>query len=82
MTAPTQGTRPSRSGPDRQTIAVRTGPTPNEEDLPPMAGTIDKRLEELGIELPQAAAPAANYVPYVVSGKLVFVAGQVTEWNG
>jgi enamine deaminase RidA (YjgF/YER057c/UK114 family) len=47
-----------------------------------MAGTIDKRLEKLGIELPQAAAPAANYVPYVVSGKLVFVAGQVTIWNG
>ena len=47
-----------------------------------MAGTIDARLEELGIELPQAAAPAANYVPYVVSGKQVFVAGQITILNG
>jgi len=47
-----------------------------------MAGRIDKRLKELGIELPEAAAPAANYVPYVISGNLVFVAGQVTFWNG
>ena len=47
-----------------------------------MAGQIDARLTELGIELPQAAAPAANYVPYVVSGNLVFVSGQVTVWNG
>ena len=47
-----------------------------------MAGQIEARLTELGIELPQAAAPAANYVPYVVSGSLVFVSGQVTVWNG
>ncbi len=47
-----------------------------------MAGAIDARLEELGIELPEAAAPAANYVPYVVSGKHVFVAGQITIHNG
>ena len=47
-----------------------------------MAGAIDARLEELGIELPEAAAPAANYVPYVVSGNQVFVAGQITIHNG
>jgi enamine deaminase RidA (YjgF/YER057c/UK114 family) len=47
-----------------------------------MTGRIDKRLTELGIELPEAAAPAANYVPYVISGNLVFVAGQVTFHNG
>jgi enamine deaminase RidA (YjgF/YER057c/UK114 family) len=47
-----------------------------------MAGQIDARLADLGIELPQAAAPAANYVPYVVSGNLVFVSGQITVWNG
>ncbi|MCH9051358.1 MAG: RidA family protein [Proteobacteria bacterium] len=47
-----------------------------------MAGDIDARLAELGIELPQAPAPAANYVPFVVTGNLVFVAGQVTVWNG
>lgn len=47
-----------------------------------MAGKIDQRLKELGIELPETAAPAANYIPYVVSGKLVFVSGQITLWNG
>lgn len=47
-----------------------------------MAGTIDKRLQELDIELPNAAAPAANYVPWVITGNLVFVAGQITFWNG
>lgn len=39
--------------------------------------TIEQRLNELGIELPPAPAPAANYVPYVRSGNLVFIAGQV-----
>jgi len=47
-----------------------------------MTGHIEKRLSELGIELPKAAAPAANYVPYVVSGNLVFVAGQITLLDG
>jgi len=47
-----------------------------------MAGAIDARLQELGIELPEAAAPAANYVPYVVSGNQVIVAGQITIHNG
>jgi enamine deaminase RidA (YjgF/YER057c/UK114 family) len=47
-----------------------------------MAGGIERRLEELGIELPKAAAPAANYVPYVVSGDLVFVAGQLPFSGG
>ena len=47
-----------------------------------MAGQIEARLKELGIDLPEAAAPAANYVPYVISGDLVFVAGQITLWNG
>lgn len=47
-----------------------------------MAGTIDRRLADLGIELPQAAAPVANYVPFVQAGKLVHVSGQVPGWNG
>jgi enamine deaminase RidA (YjgF/YER057c/UK114 family) len=41
-----------------------------------MAGKIDARLAELGIELPKAAAPAANYIPYVRTGNLVFISGQ------
>ncbi|MBN4046464.1 RidA family protein [bacterium AH-315-P15] len=42
-----------------------------------MAGAIDARLKELGIELPAPAPAAANYVPYAISGNQVFVAGQV-----
>lgn len=47
-----------------------------------MSGRIDARLKELGLELPQATAPIANYVPYTVSGKLVTVSGQVSVRNG
>ncbi len=47
-----------------------------------MAGEIDARLAGLGITLPDAPAPAANYVPYVVSGNLVFVAGQIPLRDG
>lgn len=47
-----------------------------------MAGRVEARLKELGIELPQASSPAANYVPYAITGNQVFVAGQVPFWNG
>ncbi len=42
-----------------------------------MSGEIEQRLAELGIELPAPAAAAANYVPFVITGNQVFVAGQV-----
>ena len=38
---------------------------------------ISKRLAELQITLPQAAAPVANYVPYVITGNLLVISGQV-----
>jgi len=47
-----------------------------------MAGKIEARLAELKIELPKAAAPVANYVPVVVSGKTAYTSGQVTLFNG
>ena len=47
-----------------------------------MAGNIEARLQELGIELPEAAAPVANYLPYIINGKQLWVAGQVPFWNG
>lgn len=47
-----------------------------------MTGRIETRLAELGIVLPPAAAPVANYVPFVVSGGLVFVSGQVGMADG
>jgi enamine deaminase RidA (YjgF/YER057c/UK114 family) len=47
-----------------------------------MSGRIEARLQELGIELPEPTAPMANYVPFTVAGSLVFVAGQICQWNG
>ena len=47
-----------------------------------MTGNIEKNLASQGIVLPQAASPAANYVPYVISGKQILVAGQIPFWNG
>lgn len=44
-----------------------------------MGGKIETRLAELGIELPEAPAPAANYVPYVVVGDMVYISGQVSK---
>ncbi|WP_420861501.1 RidA family protein [Algirhabdus cladophorae] len=38
----------------------------------------EAKLAELGVSLPDAPAPAANYVPYVQSGDLVFVSGQIS----
>ena len=43
-----------------------------------MAGRIAARLQELAITLPPAPKPAANYVPYVVTGNLIFISGQVS----
>ncbi len=37
----------------------------------------DRRLQELGITLPAAAAPVANYLPFVRTGNLVVVSGQI-----
>lgn len=47
-----------------------------------MAGRIETRLAELGITLPQPMAPIANYVPWVITGNLVVVSGQVPAVDG
>ena len=47
-----------------------------------MSGKIEARLKELGLELPPPAKPAANYVPTVRTGNLVYVAGQVPMVDG
>ncbi len=44
--------------------------------------TIHEKLAALGFSMPQAAAPAANYVPYVISGNMLFIAGQIPFLNG
>lgn len=42
-----------------------------------MTSQIETKLQDLGIALPQAAAPAANYVPYVKTGNQLFISGQL-----
>jgi len=43
---------------------------------------IEERIKELGIEIPDAAAPAAMYVPVKQAGNLVFVSGQIPVKDG
>lgn len=43
---------------------------------------IEERLNDLGLGLPLAAAPAANYVPFVVTGNLVVISGQLPIQGG
>ena len=47
-----------------------------------MAGSIENRLSELGIELPKVAKPFANYLLVVVTRNPVFVSGQLPLWDG
>lgn len=47
-----------------------------------MTGRIEDRLAALGITLPAAPAPAANYVPHVRTGNLLFVSGQISQGPG
>ena len=47
-----------------------------------MVTRIDERLRALTIELPQSSKPGANYVSFVRTGNLVFLTGQLSQWNG
>lgn len=44
-----------------------------------MPGQFETRLAELGVTLPDASAPAANYVPYVQVGNILYVSGQISR---
>ena len=47
-----------------------------------MSDTIAEKLEALSITLPEAAAPAANYVPFTTSGNLLYISGQLPTEGG
>jgi enamine deaminase RidA (YjgF/YER057c/UK114 family) len=47
-----------------------------------MTGLVDSRLADLGLTLPTPAAAVANYVPFVISGSLIFVSGQLPLESG
>jgi enamine deaminase RidA (YjgF/YER057c/UK114 family) len=45
-------------------------------------GRLEARMKELAVELPQPSKPGENYVPFVRSGNIVFLTGQLSQWNG
>lgn len=42
-------------------------------------GKFETKLAEMGVTLPEAPAPAANYVPYVQVGDILYVSGQISS---
>ncbi|MGL4397251.1 MAG: RidA family protein, partial [Hyphomicrobium sp.] len=44
-----------------------------------MSHDAEKRLAELGLSLPPAAQPVANYVPYLLTGSLLYISGQIAR---
>ena len=45
-------------------------------------GRIDQRMKELGLELPPPWVPRGAFLPFQREGQLVFLSGQICEWNG
>lgn len=43
---------------------------------------IEERLAAMGLQLPRPPTPIANFLPFRVDGRTVYLAGQVNEWNG
>ena len=79
----TSAVQPSASLSARTAIRIR------HTKQPPLYATpvnnmsnVEQRLNEMGITLPDAPAPAANYVPFVKTGNLVFISGQVPFVDG
>jgi enamine deaminase RidA (YjgF/YER057c/UK114 family) len=45
-------------------------------------GVVEQRLRAQAIELPTPSSPGADYVPFVRMGELLFLTGQLSQWNG
>ena len=58
-------------------LGVVVGLSQSEALFAASAGRVESRLAELGITLPAAPAPLANYVAYVVEGNVAYIAGQI-----
>jgi len=65
----------AKTAPAKAKTKVNAKPKAKSAAKPKAVGP-EKRLKELGIALPAVPTPLANYVPYVRTGKLVFVSGQ------
>lgn len=50
--------------------------------MPHSTADIETRLAQMGVVLPPAPRPAANYVPYVVVGNMVYISGQISQNEG
>ena len=61
----------------RETVPAQTGCSVNHSKGQDMAGTVEQKLAEQGITLPEPAAPVANYVGFVRTGNLLVVSGQL-----
>ncbi len=48
----------------------------------PLKGSVEEKLKAMNIVLPESVMPAANYVPYTISGNLVFISGQLPMKDG
>lgn len=44
--------------------------------------TLEKKLQELGIELPEVPQPLGSYVPFIQTGNLIFLSGMLPLING
>lgn len=47
-----------------------------------MPNDVERKLSERGLALPDSCTPRGNFLPYDREGSLLFMAGQICEWNG
>ena len=47
-----------------------------------MKSSIEQKLHEIGLKLPEENKPAANYMAFRSSGNQIYISGQTSKWNG